>query len=732
MSTGYTRQDTSNNISNGNVIDADDLDLEFNAVESAFNSSAGHTHDGSAGQGAAITKVGPAQDLVVSTVSVLPKTSNTLDLGSPASQFKDLHIDGVANIDSLVADTADINGGTVDGTVIGATVAAAGTFSTATVTGNLTVDTHTLFVDSVNNRVGVGVSAPASKLEVAGDIKSIVAGTSSIMALSGDATNFTYLRLRQTPTESRIENYVGGTGALTPVTVHTGGSERLRVTPTGDVGIGTSTPAYKLDVSGTVNATALAIGGTTITPTAAELNFVDGVTSAIQTQLNAKQPLDADLTALAALAVTDGNFIVGNGTTWVVESGLTARTSLGLGTIATQDASTVAITGGTISGITDLAIADGGTGASTAAGALLNFGITSTAAELNILDGVVASAAEINFVDGVTSNIQTQLNAKQPLDADLTAIAALSPLDGNFIVGNGSTWVVENDVTARTSLGLGTIATQSAASVNITGGTIAGITDLAIADGGTGASTAAAALVNLGLTATAAELNLVTSKQPLDATLTALSGLATGANKIPMASGTDTFTQVDFKDEDDMVSNSATAIPSQQSVKAYVDATTGPWNIASTVLNGASASSSITTMDFADGYEYRLEFRDVTTSVTAGQWVLVVTFENGDISPAMNITGTAVAATGDDLWGYANFPLARLPSYLHVLELGGEEDANLATTSCTAYNISTKDFKYVVSTTSATKIKNVAILNTAGGTFTGGVIYLHRRKIHNV
>lgn len=60
--------------------------------------------------------------------------------------------------------------------------------------------------------------------------------------------------------------------------------------------------------------------------------------------------------------------------------------------------------------------------------------------------------------------------------------------------------------------------------------------------------------------------------QPIDATLTALAGLATGANKIPMSSGTDTFTQLDFKDEDTMSSNSDTALPSQQSVKAYVDA----------------------------------------------------------------------------------------------------------------------------------------------------------------
>ena len=40
----------------------------------------------------------------------------------------------------------------------------------------------------------------------------------------------------------------------------------------------------------------------------------------------------ANLATINALAVTDGNFIVGNGSTWVAESGNTARTSLGLGT----------------------------------------------------------------------------------------------------------------------------------------------------------------------------------------------------------------------------------------------------------------------------------------------------------------------------------------------------------------------------------------------------------------
>lgn len=51
----------------------------------------------------------------------------------------------------------------------------------------------------------------------------------------------------------------------------------------------------------------------------------------------------------------------------------------------------------------------------------------------------------------------------------------------------------------RDNLGLGTISTQAANNVNISGGTVTGITDLAVADGGTGASTAPAARTNLGL-----------------------------------------------------------------------------------------------------------------------------------------------------------------------------------------------------------------------------------------
>ena len=72
---GYTRQAAAN-ITTGSVIDADDFNDEYNQVQSAFNASTGHTHDGTAAEGAPIEKVGPSQDLVVTASQVRPKTTN--------------------------------------------------------------------------------------------------------------------------------------------------------------------------------------------------------------------------------------------------------------------------------------------------------------------------------------------------------------------------------------------------------------------------------------------------------------------------------------------------------------------------------------------------------------------------------------------------------------------------------------------------------------------------------
>ena len=109
-------------------------------------------------------------------------------------------------------------------------------------------------------------------------------------------------------------------------------------------------------------------------------------------------------------------------------------------------------------------------------GAIVNADINASAAidATKIHNGTISNT-EFGFLNGASSNIQDQLDAKGASNANLTAIGNLAKTDGNLIVGNGSTWVAENGATARASLGLGTIATQAANSVSISGGSITGL-----------------------------------------------------------------------------------------------------------------------------------------------------------------------------------------------------------------------------------------------------------------
>ena len=117
----------------------------------------------------------------------------------------------------------------------------------------------------------------------------------------------------------------------------------------------------------------------------------------------------------------------------------TARATLGLGTISTQAAASVAITGGTITGITDLAIADGGTGSSTAAGARTNLGAGLVGA--NVFTAATVAAAQQAMDTEIGVDVQA-------FDADLSALAALAT----------------NGMIARTGAGTAAVRTITAGS----------------------------------------------------------------------------------------------------------------------------------------------------------------------------------------------------------------------------------------------------------------------------
>lgn len=173
MGQGYVRNDTINNIADGNIINASDFDGEYDAIEAAFNSSSGHTHDGTAGEGGVVTVLGPAQDFVATTTEIKPKSNNTLDIGTSALQFKNLFLDGTANVDGLamptttVTDILDEDNMSTDSNTALATqqsikayvdtaVGGANELSEILSNGNVTAGTGIDFIDNDKLRLGTG------------------------------------------------------------------------------------------------------------------------------------------------------------------------------------------------------------------------------------------------------------------------------------------------------------------------------------------------------------------------------------------------------------------------------------------------------------------------------------------------------------------------------------------------------------------------------------------------
>ena len=131
MAQSYTRQST---FSDGDTITASLFNNEYNQLLNSFSYSAsnasttGHRHDGTAGQGGNIFKVGDldflnkievdstnnrwgfyvevssaaVEQIRVQDGAIVPVTDNDIDLGTSSLQFKDIYINGTANLDSLV------------------------------------------------------------------------------------------------------------------------------------------------------------------------------------------------------------------------------------------------------------------------------------------------------------------------------------------------------------------------------------------------------------------------------------------------------------------------------------------------------------------------------------------------------------------------------------------------------------------------------------------------------
>jgi hypothetical protein len=153
----------------------------------------------------------------------------------------------------------------------------------------------------------------------------------------------------------------------------------------------------------------------------------------------------------------------------------------------------------------------------------------------NVANTVVIRDSSGNFGAGtITAALIGNVTGNVTGNLIGTVTGNASNVSGVVAVVNGGTGAT-SVAAARTALGLGTLAQQNSSSVSITGGTITGITDISIADGGTGASSATQARTNLGLVIGA-------DVQPYSNELTALAG-ATNANGLYVRVSSGSVTQ---------------------------------------------------------------------------------------------------------------------------------------------------------------------------------------------
>jgi hypothetical protein len=127
---------------------------------------------------------------------------------------------------------------------IGAGITRFNTADELTVTGDAQIDTTTLVVDSTNNRVGIGTASPAANraLHV-----SSTAQKHARFERTGAATS--HIEFQDSTTTNQPS--LGGVGDN--LTFHTAFTERMRINNSGNVGIGTSSPATALDLAGEIN-----------------------------------------------------------------------------------------------------------------------------------------------------------------------------------------------------------------------------------------------------------------------------------------------------------------------------------------------------------------------------------------------------------------------------------------------------------------------------------------------
>ena len=340
MGATYTRQ-SSSNIVDGNVIEASDLNNEFNQLLAAFVASSGHTHDGTAAEGGAVTKLlgntltfgaatagtditvtfdGESNDGVFKWMEdedYFEFSDDLLVASTEKLQFRDTAIyinsstdgqlDLVADTEiQIAATTIDINGNVdISGTL---TVAGALDFGDAalsnvgalqldSIAGDGDTDTSITFSGSDvitvatggagRLTIGDGALSPVTNNQIDLGTASLefkdafFDGTVTADAFAGPLTGNVTGNASGTAATvtTAAQSNITSLGTLTTLTVDNVIVNGATIGHTDDTDLITLADGIAT-VAGEVSMTTLDIGGTNITSTAAELNILDGDNSA--------------------------------------------------------------------------------------------------------------------------------------------------------------------------------------------------------------------------------------------------------------------------------------------------------------------------------------------------------------------------------------------------------------------------------------------------------------------